>query len=70
MSLSHQLSATDLSLGYGAREIVSGLDPSAQVVAAGGSFLGDADLVRVVAEVPLAENHSASSPGTAPLFSK
>ncbi|WP_224795818.1 efflux RND transporter periplasmic adaptor subunit [Pseudomonas fluorescens] len=51
-------------------EIVSGLDASAQVVAAGGSFLGDADLVRVVAEVPLAEDHRASTPGTAPLFSK
>ncbi|WP_256204485.1 efflux RND transporter periplasmic adaptor subunit [Pseudomonas sp. CBZ-4] len=51
-------------------EIVSGLDLSAQVVAAGGSFLGDADLVRVVAEAPLAEDHRASNPGVAPLFLK
>jgi len=51
-------------------EIVSGLDLSTQVVAAGGSFLGDGDLVRVVAEVPPAENHRASNRGIAPIVLK
>jgi multidrug efflux pump subunit AcrA (membrane-fusion protein) len=34
-------------------EISGGIEPSARVVASGGSFLGDGDLVRVVEDKPL-----------------
>ncbi|WHS58351.1 efflux RND transporter periplasmic adaptor subunit [Pseudomonas sp. G2-4] len=51
-------------------EIVSGLDLAAQVVAAGGSFLNDGDLVRVVAETSPGDHHPASSPGIAPIVLK
>lgn len=51
-------------------EIVSGLDISAQVVAVGGSFLSDGDLVRVVTETSSADHHRASNPGIAPIVLK
>lgn len=50
-------------------EITGGLDPSARVVASGGAFLGDGDLVRVVdapgngpAKAPLAQARPAPQP--------
>lgn len=41
-------------------EIVSGLDASMPVVAGGGGFLGDGDLVRVVNDAPLAAAAASS----------
>lgn len=50
MSLSHQLSATDLSLGYGAREIVSGLalaiPPGRFTAIVGANACGKSTLLR------------------------
>jgi len=45
-------------------EITAGLDPSARVVAAGGAFLGDGDLVRIVDAPPAKPMKSAAAPAT------
>ena len=46
-------------------EILAGLDAQARVVAAGGGFLVDGDLVRVVAAPPAASPPKAASPAAA-----
>lgn len=49
-------------------EITGGVDASAKVVAAGGGFLGDGDLVRVVAApAPAPNGKQASNNGAAPV---
>jgi hypothetical protein len=58
---------TQLKVGVGRRvgdrvEITSGLDPLAKVVAAGGGFLAEGDVVRVV-EAPVAT--TSATPATA-----
>jgi hypothetical protein len=47
-------------------EIVSGLDPDARIVASGGSFVNDGDLVRVVAAQAPAGASSAPAAPAAP----
>jgi RND family efflux transporter MFP subunit len=52
-------------------EITGGLDASAKVVAAGGGFLGDGDMVRVVEGAPSpASGKQASTANTAPVVAK
>jgi HlyD family secretion protein len=46
-------------------EVSSGVDASAKVVASGGAFLADGDLVRVVAAAPVQPAAKAASPGGA-----
>ena len=60
---------TQLKVGVGRRvgervEITSGLDPLAKVVASGGGFLADGDVVRVV-EAPAAATPTATAPSAA-----
>ncbi|WP_374672978.1 efflux RND transporter periplasmic adaptor subunit [Ideonella sp.] len=47
-------------------EVTGGLDPRARVVAAGGAFLADGDLVRVVAAAPAAAAAAASAAPATP----
>lgn len=47
-------------------EIVSGLEEAARVVATGAGFLGDGDLVKVVAAAPTAAPAPSASPAPAP----
>jgi RND family efflux transporter MFP subunit len=51
-------------------EITGGLDASARVVATGGGFLGDGDLVRVVDAAPAAANgkQASNAPAAAPVL--
>ncbi len=66
---------TQVKVGVGRRiddriEITSGLDGSERVVASGGGFLGEGDLVRVVAaQAPAAAPGAAQVPGGAPVAS-
>jgi RND family efflux transporter MFP subunit len=45
-------------------EITGGIEASAQVVASGGAFLGDGDLVRVVDDLPAAQGEGTRGPTT------
>ena len=67
---------SQLKVGVGRRvgdriEITSGLDPQARVVASGGGFLSEGDVVRVVAAAPApAPTATAPAAATKPVVSK